>query len=172
MRTPNGVQEGDRIRLVSMPNDPCPIKAGSEGTVQFVHGFPSAAPVGWQIAVEWEDPTRSLALAVPPDEFEVVVEPCPAADVIDFLDNCANSALAVLVADLPAGFGLKTPDGVVVFRWVCPTSAQPGIDPADDIIGCGSSNITGDRDGGYDCGDCGIVFAIPDRVATAVEVES
>lgn len=59
---------GARIRLLEMPNDPNPISVGSEGTVT---GTYIAGP--WtQIAVAWDDPTRSLCLTVPPDRFEVI----------------------------------------------------------------------------------------------------
>jgi hypothetical protein len=47
-------------------------------------------------------------------------------------------------------------------RWkqvTCPTSVQDGIDPADQIIGCGSANIAGpDFEGLYDCLNCGMWF--------------
>lgn len=63
---------GDRIRLLHMPNDPCPIPAGTTGTVtaivdlSFVHKKPDA-----QIQVKW-DINRSISLIWPLDSFEVI----------------------------------------------------------------------------------------------------
>ena len=57
---------GDRIRLLSMPDDPDPIPAGSLGTVLSVTTGPLA-----QIEVRW-DSSRSLALIPGVDQFEVV----------------------------------------------------------------------------------------------------
>lgn len=63
----NDLQVGDRIRLVAMPDDPCPIRPGTEGTVSFVNELWDS----WQITVAWDN-GRSLALVVPPDQFEIV----------------------------------------------------------------------------------------------------
>jgi hypothetical protein len=59
---------GDRIRLIAMPNDPCPIPAGETGTV--VHP-PVWFQRSWQITVKW-DSGRALGLVVPPDVAEVI----------------------------------------------------------------------------------------------------
>lgn len=58
---------GDRIRLVSMPDDPAPVAAGQTGTVRGIY------PHGrWhQVDVDWDD-GRSLLLVVPPDRFELI----------------------------------------------------------------------------------------------------
>jgi len=58
------VQEGDRIILVEMLDDPCPIEPGTQGTVASVHHN-----VG-QIHVKWDN-GRSLML-VPPDQFDII----------------------------------------------------------------------------------------------------
>ncbi|MEX3635934.1 DUF4314 domain-containing protein [Paraburkholderia sp. BR14320] len=61
------VKKGDRIRLVEMGNDPCPIPPGSEGTVRSVTEFE-----GWaQVCVNW-DSGRTLNLVVPPDRFDII----------------------------------------------------------------------------------------------------
>jgi ferric-dicitrate binding protein FerR (iron transport regulator) len=71
---------GDRIKLLSMPDDPDPIPAGSLGTIVAVTTGPLA-----QIEVRWDDSARSLALIPGVDRFEVVERvarpiPTPAAD--------------------------------------------------------------------------------------------
>jgi len=58
------VQEGDRIMLLEMLDDPCPLEPGSTGTVTSVN-----ADVG-QIHVKW-DSGRTLML-VPPDQFDII----------------------------------------------------------------------------------------------------
>ena len=53
---------GDRVRLVSMNDDPDPIPAGTTGTVAGVYPLN-----GWmQVDVDW-DTGRSLMLSIPPD---------------------------------------------------------------------------------------------------------
>ncbi|TWT51060.1 hypothetical protein Pla22_38360 [Rubripirellula amarantea] len=53
---------GDRVRLVSMTDDPDPVPAGTTGTVVGV--YPQR---GWmQVDVDW-DSGRSLMLSIPPD---------------------------------------------------------------------------------------------------------
>lgn len=58
---------GERIRLVEMPNDPCPIEPGSLGTILFVSPGPG------QIGVEW-DSGRTLHLVIGVDVFEIVTQ--------------------------------------------------------------------------------------------------
>ena len=61
---------GKRIRVVSMPEEPNPLVDGV-GTVLWVHNVTRT----WiQIGVRWEgmDEGRVLALAVPPDTYEVL----------------------------------------------------------------------------------------------------
>lgn len=65
----SAVQKGDRIRLVSMPDDPNPIPSGTEGTVTHVNPVPSMKFT--QIGVKWDN-GRTLMLAVPPDVFTVI----------------------------------------------------------------------------------------------------
>ena len=61
------VTEGDRIRLIAMPDDPDPIPAGSEGVVVEVTEGPLA-----QIIVDWIGINRSLALVPGVDVFEII----------------------------------------------------------------------------------------------------
>ena len=59
------LKAGDRIRLISMNDDPDPIPAGTIATVVAV--YPQS---DWtQVDVDWEG-GRSLMLSIPPDEIE------------------------------------------------------------------------------------------------------
>jgi hypothetical protein len=66
-------QRGDRIRMVFMPNDPHPIPAGTEGTIESV----SHVNAGWareqftQLHVKWDN-GRGLSCICPPDIVEVI----------------------------------------------------------------------------------------------------
>ena len=60
------IRSGDRIRLISMPDDPDPIPAGSTGTIESV----TEGPLG-QVWVRW-DSSRTLALIPGVDRFEVI----------------------------------------------------------------------------------------------------
>lgn len=66
--------KGKRIRLLKMYDDPHPIPPGTLGTITEV--VRHTAGGDWQqIWVKWETKRRrSLALSVPPDEFEIVLE--------------------------------------------------------------------------------------------------
>lgn len=56
---------GQRIRLVSMIDDPDPIPAGTTGTVVKIY-----SQQDWfQVDVDW-DTGRTLMLSIPPDEIE------------------------------------------------------------------------------------------------------
>ena len=56
---------GDRVRLVSMTDDPDPIPAGTTGTV--AGAYPQS---DWtQVDVDWDN-GRSLMLSIPPDGVE------------------------------------------------------------------------------------------------------
>ena len=70
MNTPH---TGDRIRLLSMPEDPDPLLPGSLGTVVSTHMHGSGTDAWLQIDVKW-DSGRSLMLATPPDCFELAGE--------------------------------------------------------------------------------------------------
>ena len=68
---------GDRIELLAMPDDPCPIPAGATGTIK--QAFPQPAqrhgPGPWtQYRVEWDAPheRRTLMLCVPPDSVRLI----------------------------------------------------------------------------------------------------
>jgi hypothetical protein len=65
MTTP--IRSGDRIRLISMPDDPDPIPAGSTGTIESV----TEGPLG-QVHVKWDDSGRTLSLVPGVDRFEVI----------------------------------------------------------------------------------------------------
>ena len=63
------LKKGDRIRLVSMPQDPDPIAVGSLGTVVDVYEHHEWA----QVDVDWDN-GRSLMLTMP-DDCVAIVEP-------------------------------------------------------------------------------------------------
>jgi hypothetical protein len=60
-------KKGDRIRLISMPQDPDPIPVGSLGTVAGVHDHRD-----WiQVEVDWDN-GRKLMLSLPEDRVAIV----------------------------------------------------------------------------------------------------
>lgn len=59
---------GDRIELIKMEDDPCPIPPGSKGTIIT---DPVEFQDKWQITVDWDD-DRFLSLVVPPDTFRIL----------------------------------------------------------------------------------------------------
>ena len=61
------IRRGDRIRLLSMPDDPDPIPVGSTGTIVSV----TEGPLG-QVHVKWDGSNRSLSLVPGVDRFEVI----------------------------------------------------------------------------------------------------
>jgi uncharacterized protein DUF4314 len=61
-------EEGTRIRLIEMTDDPNPLPAGSLGTVR---GGSDTIGRWTQIWVKW-DSGRTLSLSIPPDRFEIV----------------------------------------------------------------------------------------------------
>ena len=72
---PELLRPGDRIELLQMGHekdgrpDPCPMQAGSKGTVRQIHELWE----GHQISVEWDQEVgRSLALVVPPDRYRII----------------------------------------------------------------------------------------------------
>jgi hypothetical protein len=83
----NSIPEaGDRVELVEMPDDPCPIAPGSRGTVRSVQlvslggGMLGGTTTGgfFQIMVDW-DHGRGLMLSIPPDRVRVIGKRNPAA---------------------------------------------------------------------------------------------
>ena len=62
------MKEGDKIRLIHMPNDPAPLPRGATGTVKMILRDQS------QAIVEWDPPNeeRTLMLLPDVDEWEVV----------------------------------------------------------------------------------------------------
>lgn len=62
---------GDRIRLLSMRDDPDPIEAGQTGTVVGVARHADGRHIWHQIDVAWDN-GRTLMLVSPPDRFEIV----------------------------------------------------------------------------------------------------
>ena len=68
MMTP--LKPGDRIRLISMTDDPDPIPTGTTGTVAGI-----CPQSGWtQVDVKWDN-GRSLMLSIPPDVVERIEPP-------------------------------------------------------------------------------------------------
>ena len=65
------VKPGDKIKLLSMPDDPDPMPVGSVGIVIAVTTGPFA-----QISVDWED-NRSLDLIPGVDRFEIITSSKP-----------------------------------------------------------------------------------------------
>ncbi|XZE55938.1 DUF4314 domain-containing protein [Planctomycetaceae bacterium SH139] len=67
MKHAANLKAGDRVRLVSMADDPDPIPAGATGTVARVYPHSD-----WtQIDVAWDN-GRSLMLSIPPDVVQVL----------------------------------------------------------------------------------------------------
>ena len=64
-------QNGDRIRLISMADDPDPIQPGQLGTIAHVDVFGSGPEQWMQISVDWDN-GRKLMLVCPPDRFEFI----------------------------------------------------------------------------------------------------
>ncbi len=62
---------GNRIRLLSMPDDPDPIAVGQTGTVKGVALHNAGKDRWFQIDVSWDN-GRTLMLVSPPDIFEIV----------------------------------------------------------------------------------------------------
>ena len=62
---------GDRIRLLSMSDDPHPITPGQTGTVIGISSFGEGKDRWHQIDVSWDD-GRTLMLVSPPDQFEII----------------------------------------------------------------------------------------------------
>lgn len=64
------IKAGDRVRLLSMTDDPDPIPAGTNGTVVGV-----SPQSDWtQVDVDWDN-GRSLMLSIPPDRVAVISRP-------------------------------------------------------------------------------------------------
>lgn len=63
------MKKGDRIELLSMPQDPDPIPTGTKGTITFVSEIRSMGFT--QVGVKWDN-GRSLMLSVPPDQFRIL----------------------------------------------------------------------------------------------------
>jgi hypothetical protein len=65
------IKEGDRIRLINMPDDPNPIEPETTGTVLSVTSW--LRPPSKVLAMKWDN-GRTLSLITPPDEYEVIKE--------------------------------------------------------------------------------------------------
>jgi len=63
------LQVGDRIELVSMPEDPNPIPRGTRGTVSHVNRVGRDFV---QVSVKWDNGS-SLMLSFPPDRVRLVL---------------------------------------------------------------------------------------------------
>lgn len=64
------MKPGDRIELVSMPDDPDPIPAGTRGTVERITEVHWPQPY-LQLWVQWDN-GRTLMPCVPPDVVRVI----------------------------------------------------------------------------------------------------
>lgn len=64
-------KRGDRIRLLSMHDDPDPVQVGQTGMVVRVARHGGGKDVWFQIDVSWDN-GRSLMLVSPPDEFAII----------------------------------------------------------------------------------------------------
>lgn len=64
-------QKGDVIELVSMPDDPDPIPAGTRGIVQYGNEIAIGDRAYVQYSIEWAI-DRSLQAVVPPDDLRLV----------------------------------------------------------------------------------------------------
>lgn len=66
--------KGDRIELVEMPEDPCPIEPGAQGTVRSVTDLSSLYEKPWtQVCVDWDN-GRGLNLSMPPDRIKIITK--------------------------------------------------------------------------------------------------
>jgi len=66
------MKKGDRIELIAMPDDPCPIESGTRGTIEDV--IEMGYKFGKQVQVKWDN-GRSLSLCIPPDIVRVIPTP-------------------------------------------------------------------------------------------------
>ena len=64
-------KKGDRVRLVFMPDDPDPIPAGTEGTVEDVVDIDWGQDKKKQVYVRWDN-GRTLSCVCPPDFLEIL----------------------------------------------------------------------------------------------------
>ena len=62
---------GDRIRLLTMPEDPDPIPTGQVGTVISVSRHGEGRNAWHQVDVNWDN-GRNLMLTLPPDRIEIL----------------------------------------------------------------------------------------------------
>lgn len=65
------LRAGDRIRLLSMHDDPDPIGIGQTGTVVSITRHGGGKDVWFQIDVSWDN-GRTLMVVSPPDRFEII----------------------------------------------------------------------------------------------------
>ncbi len=100
---------GDRIRLLAMPDDPDPIRAGTTGTVLSV----TDGMLG-QVSVHWDD-GRSLSLVPGVDRFEVIGHSDLVAPVFA-CPGCGNCAMDLLEWD---------EFGELLTCSICDTTYQP-----------------------------------------------
>ena len=120
-------KKGDRIRLLSMPDDPDPIPVGSTGTVTYATTGTLA-----QVGVAWDN-GRSLNLIPGTDAFDVIEDAAPAEEavpipraVLDGIAAARDSGMFNML-DLPAIAGL---------------TRQLGFDEAADWLGDRSNRKT------------------------------
>lgn len=118
---------GQRIELVDMPDDPDPVPAGTQGTIDHVSG-PHKLPgdrVAWhQVGVKWDN-GRTLALLTTKDRWRVLGSPG------DFLTTCPKGHRLYLkrATIIPHGQGIPiTASGF---------DLNHDVDTEDEVVTCG-----------------------------------
>lgn len=71
MKVEQPFKEGQRIELIRMGEDPCPVEPGTKGTVTRAVWLSGGG--FWQVGVKWDN-GRTLSLIVPPDQAKVISE--------------------------------------------------------------------------------------------------
>jgi hypothetical protein len=62
---------GDRVEMISMPDDPNPIEAGTQGIIEYINPVDLGTEKFTQIGVKW-DSGRTLMVVIPPDQIRVI----------------------------------------------------------------------------------------------------
>jgi hypothetical protein len=63
---------GDRVEMISMPEDPNPIEAGTKGTIRSLNKVDFGRGDSFtQIRVDWDN-GRKLMVCIPPDQIRVI----------------------------------------------------------------------------------------------------
>jgi hypothetical protein len=62
---------GDRVEMISMPEDPNPIEAGTKGTIEHINPVDFGSEKFTQVSVKWDN-GRTLMVCIPPDQIRVI----------------------------------------------------------------------------------------------------